>query len=406
MFSLKSRTGKNDFEPYFKVLPLLKDIIQEDVMVSITDTEKFLAYYPGDKMRIELKVGDRIPEGDPLLATIAKNEIISAIVPKEVYGLPFKAVTYPLRDSKNKCIGAIGFAKNLERDFLISDSLNTLLEIVSSSTSDMDTISSNINEISTKTEDNSSAIEESLASIQEMSSDTQLMDEAIKETKAITDEVKIAAEEGTLEISNIVNSVNAISQSTANVVNLINELNKSTQKIGDIVNLINAISDQTNLLALNAAIEAARAGDQGRGFAVVADEVRNLAEQSKNATVEISNLVSSIQKETVDVINAVTDSKDKVELGVTSSQITSEKIKQIVESITYVHEKIDEVSSKADIQADRSTQMAMAIEGIAHSVNETSASTHSISSVVDNERDNLKSLEDTIKDAIEKLTKI
>lgn len=402
-FKTKSNEQTNDFQPFIKVLSHLKDIIQEDVMISITDEKSFLAYYPGDKMKIDLEVGRSIPEGDPLLQTIANNEIISSVVPEEVYGMSFKVVTYPIRNSLNKCIGAIGFGKILEKEFSISESLNDVLEIINGSNSNMDSITSNLNNISMKTEDNSSAIQQSLASIQEITSDTQYMSEELKETEALTNEVKAIAEEGTYEIENIVNSVNTISESTKNVVNLINELNNSAQKIGDIVNLINGISDQTNLLALNAAIEAARAGDQGRGFAVVADEVRRLAEQSKNATVEISDLVTSIQNETHNVIAAVKDSESKVSQGVESSQITSENIKLISESITVVHDKINKVSSKANMQVERASQVTQGIEVIAHSANEASASTQSIYSSAEAQRNDLKTLESSLTDIIEKL---
>lgn len=85
----------------------------------------------------------------------------------------------------------------------------------------------------------------------------------------------------------------------------VKELNEAASRIGDVVKLIDGIADQTNLLALNATIEAARAGDAGRGFAVVASEVKSLAQETSNATVDISNQVQSMQDATGAVVTAV-----------------------------------------------------------------------------------------------------
>ena len=82
-------------------------------------------------------------------------------------------------------------------------------------------------------------------------------------------------------------------------------LARSARKIGQVVDLIGDIASQTNLLALNATIEAARAGDAGKGFAVVAMEVKSLAEQTGNATKEISSQIGAVQLDVDRVVGAI-----------------------------------------------------------------------------------------------------
>ncbi len=98
----------------------------------------------------------------------------------------------------------------------------------------------------------------------------------------------------------------------------------SAGKIGDVVKLIQDIAAQTNLLALNATIEAARAGDAGKGFAVVASEVKNLANQTAQATEDISRQIQSVQQATDGAVGAILGINDIIrQVGVISTDVAA-----------------------------------------------------------------------------------
>ncbi|WP_434617967.1 methyl-accepting chemotaxis protein [Azospirillum sp. B2RO_4] len=82
-------------------------------------------------------------------------------------------------------------------------------------------------------------------------------------------------------------------------------LSEVAKAMGGIVELIRSIAGQINMLALNATIEAARAGEAGRGFAVVANEVKNLANQSANATAQISREIEGMRSVSGDVVSSL-----------------------------------------------------------------------------------------------------
>ncbi|NRA86654.1 MAG: HAMP domain-containing protein [Rhizobiales bacterium] len=190
-------------------------------------------------------------------------------------------------------------------------------------------------------------------------------------------------------------SRDAVEQSTK-TNETVKSLANSAQAIGDVVKLISDIAEQTNLLALNATIEAARAGDAGKGFAVVASEVKNLANQTANATVEISTQIQTIQNVTNHTVDAIGEIGNTVkDMG----EIT-DQIQQAVEQQTAATAEISRNVQEAAQSTNEFTEILQAVSSQTSTVGEISST---VLTEADKTSDQIGDLGDRMNDVISSL---
>ncbi|MER1999710.1 MAG: methyl-accepting chemotaxis protein, partial [Lysinibacillus sp.] len=166
-------------------------------------------------------------------------------------------------------------------------------------------ISKDIEQFSKTTIQQNRLLSEAVESTSQILDSASNITEITNEVLVKNDQNVVLVEGGNESIDSLVEQIQYMTEVFKNLEQTIDGLKNDATEILKITGLIGGISDQTNLLALNAAIEAARAGEAGKGFAVVANEVRKLADQSKNALVDIEGKVQTINHRIIELSNEI-----------------------------------------------------------------------------------------------------
>jgi methyl-accepting chemotaxis protein PixJ len=170
-----------------------------------------------------------------------------------------------------------------------------------------------------------------------------------------------------------------IRETVAETTKKVKRLGEVAQKMSQAVYLIDRVAQQTNMIAMNASIEASKAGEDARGIGVLADEVRSLAEQSSDATDEMTRVINDMQTQTNDVVRAMETGAEQVANGtelVEESRIHLSAISEVGSQLMLL---VREISAAAAIQTQVSSEVSETILQVAELSEDTSKQTEIVS---------------------------
>ncbi len=231
---------------------------------------------------------------------------------------------------------------------------------------------------------------------EEAADEMQNLAGTIEEVAASADQVAAASEEavalssdGQSAATEAMDEMSAIESQSDATAEQVTSLAAELDEIGEIVGLIEDIAEQTNILALNASIEAARAGEAGEGFAVVANEVKGLAEETADATDDITTRIRRVQSLSDDAVDDIQTMSDRVATGSDTVEAALAALVDIADTVEEANDGIQEISDVTDDQASSTEAVAGIVEAVADAAEQVNAESDNVSAAAEEQTSSL-----------------
>ncbi len=244
-----------------------------------------------------------------------------------------------------------------------STNLSELMINLKSSINDTVDNNSRIKNITIQTK---SGCEHNLDQANQTSESIEKLDSNILEiagqTQALT-EITNSSYEKTRNYIDVMNkaveAMEQIRQGSDSIQEQIAAVESCRNEISDFANTISSIAAKTNILALNASIEAARAGENGKSFAVVASQVGQLAEATKNATINIKQRIEAMNESVSNAHESVNQNAVTVESGLTEITSARDEAGALLDYQVRSNEKVAEV--EGNLKANEACQNEVSV---------------------------------------------
>ncbi|MER2252080.1 methyl-accepting chemotaxis protein [Methylorubrum podarium] len=227
-------------------------------------------------------------------------------------------------------------------------------------------------------EEQFAAVQETAATIDEISQSGAQISKRATEVIATAQAAAQTARSGLRAAGDTAKAMESIREQGEAVAGNIVALSERTQAIGEIIVTVNDISERTHLLALNAAIEAAAAGEQGLSFTVVASEMKLLADQAKNATVQVRGILGEIQRGINASVMLTEEAVKRAAAGKTRTDSTVRTIEEMAARVEESVQTFQQIVASTNQQLLGIEQVTGALHNIRQASQQTAAGTREV----------------------------
>lgn len=231
---------------------------------------------------------------------------------------------------------------------------------------------------SSGTGEQAAAIQQTTTTMEEVMQAGVQISERAKQVAASSEATSAARHAGLQAVENTTLTMEAIRDQAEAVAGNVVSLSERTQAVGEIISTVNDLAEQSHLLALNAAIEAAAAGEHGRSFSVIASEVKNLADQSREATVQVRSILGDIQKGINSSVMLSEEAVKRVDSGKLQADVAARTIREMMEGIQESVQAFQQIVAGSRQQQIGFTQVTQAIRDIGQASQQSAASTRQL----------------------------
>lgn len=238
-------------------------------------------------------------------------------------------------------------------------------------------------------EQTAASSEDTINMFQEMKMSVKHLFSHMKVVLNNTKSMNQSAYEGEKSVGNLIRTFDSFEKEFKGVSSTVREVKIHSEAIAKIVILIQELAGKTKLLALNAAIEAARAGDSGTGFAVVANEVKKLAEQSSDATDEITKTIEQMEFISMKASNEFSEMLDNFQTHLETASASRKSFDQLLQEIEDVSLMIEKAENELMVLNAALPKMESAAENFVSVSQQTVASAEQMISASEKQKTNV-----------------